>query len=1103
MNTEGIKTPDGRVFSPLSAGEKRAVGIAGWVAFAGALLVYWLTVAPSASYWDCPEYLLTAVRLEVGHPPGNPFWTLFHRMVTMFVDSAHAALAVNMASGLFTALAVLMLSRMVCFLSLRILRCRCGRAGMFAAVVGGVCGSLMFAWCDSAWFSAVEAEVYAMSVFFTALTLWLMLRWCLMPPGPGASRMLLLIVYLTGLSLGVHQLNLLSLPVLALIYLWRRSRGRIPSLKVWGGLIVSCLVIVLILKGMMPGTVWTAALSELFAVNACRLPFHSGELIYLLLLSLSAVAAVAFARCDSSSLALRVGSSLSLLLLLLLSGLFFPAVSPWLTLGLGVFAVWWLLWSPWRPSRHKVLMGIWSVALLLIGYSSLLLIPIRAAASPYVNSGFASDAFGLYSYVEREQYGGAPLLYGRTPYSRPMALEEFGPDSVPSYSRIALKKGHPVWLRALPGGKIAPRSGFVTAKDSAAAESRLNSASDSYVLADYRFNQITTPELDMWLPRITSGNPSDLDAYASWIGMDTSNMKRVAVSDAFDAEGNPVNRRNALGERVQGWSHRPTYLQNLQFFLGYQTYYMYLRYLLWNFAGRQNDFVSSGEADHGNFLTGIPVADDLMLGSQELLPPEAGDDNAGRNVYWMLPLLLCVIGMVALTRSGRPGRRASFAILMLFLLTGVAIVVYLNQTVGEPRERDYSFLGSFFAFAAWGGVGAAWTVGLFRRRIFRICAAVGVLAVPSIMLARNYDDHDRSGRHAATDFAVNTLESLPPDAILFVDGDNYTFPMWYVQEVLGVRRDVTVVSLSYLTLPRYVLSLLQPGEEGRPVEMHAGVSDLFYGRYAFCRFPAFSADSVELPADTFFNLLYTSDTPKPILPSSRMYIVSEGDTLHIDLRAASAGSSMLGQRQLAILDIAASSLTSPHPRPLCWISQLPERQYSGLSGFTTPDLYVRILRPEASPNPSSALSRLADIRWGGFNAGRRPYADPTVRSMVSAQRIALIREGRRWFEAGRPDIALRYAYAVLDSLPSESSPYGYAPIEGKTAWDGLELSSLLRDAGDAAGDPVAIKRGNEILREEKNKIEAWRRWRNSLPPHLRPAVSSRTLRLLNLNPDSI
>lgn len=1098
----GSALMESRFFSPIAADERRWFAWGSILVFTLALITYWLTVAPSVSYWDCPEYVLTAARLEVGHPPGNPTWTLFHRIVTLFSGDSHAALAINLTSGIFTALAAMLLFRTVAFLAyrwLKYLRCK----SLPLACTGAMCAAMMFAWCDSTWYSAVEAEVYAMSVFLTALTVWLMLRWAQLDAGPSADRMLLLIAYVTGLSLGVHQLNLLVLPALACIYVWRRTPRPPAWRRLFGTVSFSFIAIVCILKGIMPGTVWMAGLFELFFVNTLGAQYSTGALVYIALLASVAVfTLLALWRINSSPVAVIAAFPL-----LLMSGAFMFGRSPVLSVTLSAIVC--ILGVAAKISARTVNLGAWALTLILVGYSSLLLIPIRSAADPPVNEGDPSDVFSLYRYIEREQYGSKPLLRGRTPYSRAMAVEEFSSDSTPTYTRIALKKGRPLYVAARQDAVLWPRSGFVTAQDSTDNAVRMNGDADAYLLADYTYSQITTPELDMWLPRIVGNRKDDIDSYASWVGMDTSTMTRVAVTEAFDSLGNHVNRLDADAQRPKKYSYRPTYLQNLRFFLGYQAGYMYFRYLLWNFSGRQNDITSSGETDHGNFLTGIPLIDDAMVGPLHALPPEAGNANRGHNVYYMLPLLLCVAGMVTLCRGGRAGARICTGITILFIMTGVAIVVYLNQDTGEPRERDYSFLGSFYAFAAWGGFGAI-GVGLFVRYVIRflrcvsaatarraaVIAATACLAVPVLMFAVNYDDHDRSHRNAATDFTVNILQSMPEGAILFTDGDNYTFPLWYVQEVLGVRRDVTVVNLSYLALPSYVAQLQRGSQDARPVAMTATPSQLLYGRYSLVRTPQAS------PADTLPLLQVLRDTYASSVGAPRMsarcaWLKADSDSVLVDFRdmASAGGGTHLTLRQLAMLDIVATNTVSASPRPVYWLAHLPDNAYSGMRRLTEPRLFGRRL---AGIDEIPAVAWTLDsMRWGGFELADPPYADPTVQSQASFQRVALVREGERLLKEGDPYGALRYALAVEKYLSGSASNFGYASYGGKIAWDGEELARLLINAGTAAGDSAAVARGRLLLRGEKSAVSAWRRYYNSLPPRLQPVVSFKTMRILS------
>lgn len=640
------------------------------VAF-GALILYFICLDRGASLWDCPEYVLIAWRLEIGHPPGNPTWQLMANVVSRLGGSAeHAALLINATSAVAMALASAILSNVIfIFLRATILRGP-GRALTLWANLCAAAAALCFAWCDSAIFSAVEAEVYALSALLTILMLWLMLLWAnARSRGQTARsrRLLILIAYLTGLGAGVHELNFLILPALLLIYIYGARR--------------------------------------------------------------------------------------------------YPAASSGL------------------PTL------LWSVLMLLIGATTYLLIPIRAAANPPINTGNPSTLKAFADYYRRTQYGSSPLLYGRTPYSVPLRRETYD-------SRTDTYSYNTYFLNEHPDGR------------------------KEYVYAD---------ELNMWLPRMTSSNPDDIEFYESWGGMRKEDMVAVKAPFAIDSAGYPVGRFNpATGERELVDTYRPTYLQQLRYFAGYQAGYMYFRYLLWNFAGRQNNVASTGAAETGNFITGIPAADDALLGPQSRLPASMREDNVGYNRYFLIPLIFGIIGIVALCRAGRTGRRLSAVNAIFFLFTGLLIVVYLNQNPGEPRERDYSFLGSYMAWTVWIGCGLGTMVRLLlklrlSRRwsalVVRVAAALICIGVPLQMLSQTYDDHDRRHTTGAEEVARKILTPLEPDAIIFVRGDNVIFPLWYAQEVLGLRRDVSVVAIPYLAVEWYREQLRRPGEEALPVDL--------------------------------------------------------------------------------------------------------------------------------------------------------------------------------------------------------------------------------------------------------------------------------------------
>lgn len=638
------------------------------VVFFGALFLYFICLDRGASLWDCPEYILIAWRMEIGHPPGNPTWQLIANVVSHLGGSAqHAAIIINAMSAVAMAVAATLLADII-FMLLRVSLMRGGARFFKWANICAVCGALCYAWCDSAIFSAVEAEVYALSAMFTALMLWLALRW-------GAARrrgdiahgrrIIIFMAYLAGLGVGVHELNFLILPAVALIF--------------WYGI--------------------------------RKYPRPAGD--------------------------------------------------------------------------RKLLQGLptmmWSCLLFVVGTTTYLILPIRAAANPPINQGDPSNWERFKSYYNRDQYGSKPFIYGHTPYSAPLLLEE--------YDTLT--------------GRYSYNKYYIT--------------ENSRGIKQYVFPR----ELDMWFPRMTSRDTADIRFYEMWAGMTKENMVKVEASVAADSAGNHVGKVDPLtGERVKTESWRPTYIQQARYMLGYQLGYMYFRYLLWNFGGRQNNIHSLGGPHTGNFITGIPAADDAMLGPQTRLAPSLRESNRGYNRYFMIPFLIGILGCWALIIAGRDGRRVCAVIATFFIFTGPLIVIYLNQDPGEPRERDYSFLGSYMAYAAWIGCGLAAIVRAmlrlqasgWRRKALRYAAGGLCVAIPLQMLSQTYDDHNRTHDPGASEVAVKIFSTVEPGSILLANGDNAIFPLWYAQEVLGMRRDVSIVAIPYLSLDWYRRQLPRLGE---------------------------------------------------------------------------------------------------------------------------------------------------------------------------------------------------------------------------------------------------------------------------------------------------
>ncbi len=1024
-----------------------------WIAFIASLIVYWLTVDPGASYWDCPEYLLSAIRLEIGHPPGNPGWILPHRFVSsFFTDPAVQVRIINMMSGFFTALAVMIL----CSISISLMRwiwpsSKKDAWRTLSISVASCAGSLCFAWSDSAWYSAVEAEVYAMSLFLSGMTVWMSIKWAFTFSRAARIRWLVALMYVIGFSLGVHQLNLLALPAIAMIMACRGSLHKNSAfVRLTLAFMAGCIVVALILKGLMPGSIALAGWADLIAVNRFGLPYWSGAILFW---------------------------GLALIIVVIAA----------LSLG---------------KHFRKASVALWCLAAVMIGFSVYILIPIRACANPPVNEGNPSNIFSFADYLDRRQYGTNPLFYGRTPYSRIMRLERLSindkGDTLRDYSWNAIKVNGRDMRPFVKNGHVPNRSRFLTERDRQLnKEISSRDSAPGYVVAGFRSQPRLTPELDMWLPRIFASSPGDLDAYRDWTGMDSASMKQVRISEAFDSLGNPVAMRDSSGKPVVKYAMRPTYLHSLTYMAVYQIGYMYFRYLMWNYSGRQNDVSSTGEIDHGNFITGIPPLDNLMLGPQSELPPELGSENAGRNVYWSIPFLLGMIGIVWLFRGSRTGlpsirmRRIAWVSLILFLMTGVAIVFYLNQTPGEPRERDYSFMGSFWTFALWICFGMLLLLRVSRRWWARGVVLTAICVVPIWMLAENYRDHDRSNRTATLDYASNLLESLDEDAILFVDGDNYIFPLWFAQEVMGIRRDVSVVCNAYLGSDWYVRQLMMPRYGYDGIRMVAKEGDIALGNYNIVRFPAYESDT--LSAVESLRSLYSDMSSTPAFKNRWLVMGRDSaDSWVFDLLSIPGKSpgSTGGLREVVEVDIVASNAASRYPRPIYWHQNLTQSKYIGFFPYTRQALFTRRLMPLAPDSVvllDESLDALPKLRWGGLEIA--PYPGVDVTTQAAAQRASLIRLAESLSTAGRYDQALHVAKSALVRYPSSLIPFTIRHHVDSAYFEARQLAKVLSIAGKEVGDTAAVTLAKEIEQEDSLRSVSFRRYREALPRWRRSALS--------------
>lgn len=1059
------------------------------------LITYWLTVPPTVSYWDCPEYVAGAWKLEIGHPPGNPVWMLVERVITMLAPSGrYAALLVNLSSGLFTALAAFLLCRIIFEASVWILA-RSPRRRMrnlLSALASGI-GSLAFGWCDSVWYSAVEAEVYAMSIFFTALCVWVMVKWAETYDRPKSWRLLILLAYLFGLSIGIHQLNLLCIPALSII--WGIKRG----LRAWWKF---CLIFLLslaavgcVLVGMMPSAISLAAEMELLCINTLHLPYLSGVALYVTLLGASLLLAIAVTARSTNRGAVAAG----IFPAIFLSGIF--VISENFLAGACVSAIVSIIFVRSHIyDRHRLNLCMWMLAMVLTGYSAYAVIPLRGDVKSPANAAMPGEPFSFASYQAREQYGGAPLLYGQTPYSRPLIREDFSKgDSVPDYSKVALLPGHRVMMRKMKGATIHDPYCMLSASDSALNSRVMGLEGDGYVVRGYTARPVLTPELSMWFPRITSRDPRDLKSFEDWVGMVPETMTKVRISEVIDSAGRFNTRLDSSGSRGDPESYRPTYLQNLQMMFGYQIGYMYLRYLMWNFSGRQNDIHSTGEVEHGNFITGFPAVDNAMLGAEDSLPYEAGSGNPGRNSYYMLPLLLGIAGIIWLIRNGRRGQRTCIVTAILFLMTGIAIVVYLNQAPGEPRERDYSFLGSYMAYAVWIGFGAQGIASgavsavkrmaakkpaakrrqLMRATMLAVCSLMGGIVL--LMFAVNYDDHDRSGRRAASTLSANLLNSLEKDAIIFVNGDNYTFPLWYAQEVEGIRKDVRVINISYLTLPQYAASMMLDwdGAKGTPSVFRP--EDIIYSAYLFPTIGGNSGDSV-VPAAEMIRRLSRDSTFTTCVRSISLKI--DEDSVIMPLSRVTNGTETLNFKKLMILNILAANAESGQKRPIYWHRALQRQYMLGIDKYTSPAFAGRRLGRVPPDSIDSEMRRLLPMLKAPNSPGY-VYLDGTPAGQISAQRGSLIIMSRELLRRGKRQTALQAAEAAHLLMGDNPRTFG-AVSDGDSAFVvKKELGLLFRELADSTGRADLRQRGDSLIADHRRILHEWTRYKRALPASLR------------------
>lgn len=734
--------------------------IFGWFSFAVAAIVYLMTIEPTASFWDCGEFITSAYKLEVGHPPGAPFFMLTGKFFSLFAsDPSQVAAMINSMSALLSALTILFLFWTITHLAKKLIYTDTDKEmtmGQLIAIIGsGLVGALTYTFTDTFWFSAVEGEVYAYSSMFTALVFWLILKWENRADQPGADKWLVIIAYAMGLSIGVHLLNLLCIPAIVLVYYFKKAKHA----DVKGILLAlagSLLLIVILMYGIIPGFTKVGAWFEMLFVNSLGFSYNTGALSYILLTVISIIWAIYETLSSKGSIK---RAKIATFIALALSGVVFigSSVVLWIVL---IAALAGFLFFYKGINARFLNTTVLCLLVILVGYSSFALIPIRSIANTPMDQNSPENVFTLASYLNREQYGDRPLFYGRTYAS----TEKKDPSTGRMAAPESEKKTYDKIVKKSPDQK------------------------DEYVVTGTIPTYATTN--NMLLPRMYSTEDRHVLGYQIW-----ANIKDPSVP--------------------------PTMFENMKFFFSYQLDFMYFRYFMWNFSGRQNDIQSVGNISNGNWITGISFIDELLgRGPQGNLPPDIAE-NKGHNKYYMLPLILGILGIVFQLTKGRKGEQQFLVTFMLFFMTGIAIIIYLNQQPFEPRERDYAYAGSFYAFCIWIGFGVAFIWKTLSKWVpSTIAAGISTalsLFIPIQMAGQNWDDHDRSNRYTMRDFGMNYLRGCEPNSILFSMGDNDTFPLWYAQEVEGFRTDVRVCNLSYLQTDWYVDQMRRQAYDSSPL----------------------------------------------------------------------------------------------------------------------------------------------------------------------------------------------------------------------------------------------------------------------------------------------
>ncbi len=934
----------------------------GWVVFLIAAVVYLLTIEPTASLWDCGEFIASSYRLQVGHPPGAPFFMIMAKFFSLFAghDVTKVAKMINSMSALASAFTIMFLFWTITHLARKI-AIKDGEISLakgIAVLGSGLVGALAYTFTDTFWFSAVEAEVYASSSLFTAIVFWSILKWENVAGTPYANRWLILIAYLMGVSIGVHLLNLLAIPAIVLVYYFKNYK--VERKGVILAIIVSVVLLASIMYFIIPGVIWIGSRFELAFVNGMGLPYNTGVLVYA---------------------ALLIGG---------------------------------LVYGIRRTYKNKkvlfntILVGI---SVIILGYSSYSMIVIRSWADPPMDENNPDNVFALLSYINRDQYGERPLFSGQYFNAQPVSTKE----GKPTYSQI--------------DGK--------------------------YKITNRKLSYVYNKNFTTFFPRMWSSQNDHIDEYINWAGLSEKDLYQPRLDNngniAHDAQGNVIYDRSKPLKS-------PTFAQNLKFFFRYQVGYMYLRYFMWNFVGRQNDEQGDGGPLHGNWISGINFIDNMRVGNQADLPKDFKNEKS-RNTYYFLPLLLGLLGLVYQVQKSN---KDFWVVMFLFIFTGLAIVVYLNQTPLQPRERDYAYAGSFYAFAIWIGLGVLGIFDSLGQKYKGVVTASAItlltlVLVPGILANENWDDHDRSGRYTTRDIAADYLNSCAPNAILFTNGDNDTFPLWYCQEVEGIRTDVRVVNLMLLNMDWYIDQMKRKAYNSDPLPISLKHEQYLMGTRDFVYIQERTKQAATLKEIMDF---VASDNPQTkiqtnsgntvdyiptrnfVLPVDTSVVLNNGTVKEADKDKIvpeinwrfSRGS--LGKSDLIVLDILAHNNWK---RPIYYVA-LNQEGTLGLDEYMQLEGFAYRLVPIKTPtdNRYEAKRIAPDIMYDNlmnkFKYGRMNAKDVYLDNF-QLHTISIVRLRSRFAQLadtlinqGKTDKAIKVLDKCVELTPQSQVPYDFSMI---------------------------------------------------------------------------